>query len=178
MFKVLFKTSCAEDVQYVREVIMSRHTPNGDTIIVSCDLVQADIVINVPKVKKRAALIFDHSGSVHRLGFPDDIEYDELPGKSDGMEESSSARDQEKRDKKPKECTSCHYMKPAGVYVCPKCGFKPLAGEDVDVDTSRNIKKMGKSEKVYTTKDKQSFYSQLKYYQNIRATEGKPVSDG
>ncbi|HGD3355380.1 TPA: ATP-dependent helicase [Morganella morganii] len=178
MFKVLFKTSCAEDVQYVREVIMSRHTPNGDTIIVSCDLVQADIVINVPKVKKRAALIFDHSGSVHRLGFPDDIEYDELPGKSDGLEESSSVRDQERREKKPKECTSCHYMKPAGVYVCPKCGFKPLAGEDVDVDTSRNIKKMGKSEKVYTTKDKQSFYSQLKYYQNIRAAEGKPVSDG
>ncbi|HBC7444553.1 TPA: ATP-dependent helicase, partial [Morganella morganii] len=127
---------------------------------------------------KDKCLIFDHSGSVHRLGFPDDIEYDELPGKSDGMEESSSVRDQEKREKKPKECTSCHYMKPAGVYVCPKCGFKPLAGEDVDVDTSRNIKKMGKSEKVYTKKDKQSFYSQLKYYQNIRATEGKPVSDG
>ncbi|MGV8268538.1 hypothetical protein ACV334_39105, partial [Pseudomonas aeruginosa] len=73
------------------------------------------------------------SGSVHRLGFPDEIEYDELPSKSDGMEESSSVPDQEKRKKKPKECTSCHYMKPAGVYVCPKCGFKPLAGEDVDV---------------------------------------------
>lgn len=127
---------------------------------------------------KDKCLIFDHSGSVHRLGFPDDIEYDELPGKSDGMEESSSVRDQEKREKKPKECTSCHYMKPAGVYVCPKCGFKPLAGEDIDVDTTRNIKKMGKSEKVYTTKEKQSFYSQLKYYQNIRAAEGKPVSDG
>ncbi|HAT3624656.1 TPA: DEAD/DEAH box helicase [Morganella morganii] len=93
---------------------------------------------------KDKCLIFDHSGSVHRLGFPDDIEYDELPGKSDGLEDSSSVRDQERREKKPKECTSCHYMKPAGVYVCPKCGFKPLAGEDVDVDTSRNIKKMGK----------------------------------
>ena len=37
---------------------------------------------------------------------------------------------------------------------------------------------MGKSEKVHTLKDKQRFFSQLKYYQNIRATEGKPVSDG
>lgn len=39
-------------------------------------------------------------------------------------------------------------------------------------------RRISKSEKVYTTKDKQSFYSQLKYYQNIRAAEGKPVSDG
>jgi len=127
---------------------------------------------------KDKCLIFDHSGSVHRLGFPDDIEYDELPSKNDGMKEVNSFREQEKREKKPKECTSCHYMKPAGVYACPKCGFKPLAGEDVEVDTTRNIKKLGKTEKVYTQQEKQSFYSQLKYYQNVRAVEGKPISDG
>lgn len=178
MFKVLFKVSCEEDVEHVRGIIMARHVPNGDTIIVSNETVPADIVINVPKVKKRAALIFDHSGSVHRLGFPDDIEYDELPSKNDGMKEVNSFREQEKREKKPKECTSCHFMKPAGVYVCPKCGFKPLAGEDVEVDTTRNIKKLGKTEKVYTQQEKQSFYSQLKYYQNVRAVEGKPISDG
>ncbi|NHX33163.1 ATP-dependent helicase, partial [Escherichia coli] len=78
----------------------------------------------------------------------------------------------------PKECTSCHYMKPAGVYACPKCGFKPLAGEDVEVDTSRNISKMSKKPKTYTQQDKQSFYSQLKFYQNVRAIEKKPLSDG
>ncbi|EMT6577096.1 DEAD/DEAH box helicase [Providencia rettgeri] len=131
-----------------------------------------------PAKGKDKALILDHSGSVHRLGFPDDIEYDELPSKNDGMKEVNSFREQEKREKKPKECTSCHYMKPAGVYVCPKCGFKPLAGEDVEVDTTRNIKKLGKTEKVYTHQEKQSFYSQLKYYQNVRAVEGKPISDG
>ncbi|HGY2576818.1 ATP-dependent helicase [Providencia stuartii] len=178
MFKVLFKVSCEEDVEHVRGIIMARHVPNGDTIIVSNETVPADIVINVPKVKKRAALIFDHSGSVHRLGFPDDIEYDELPSKNDGMKEANSFREQEKREKKPKECTSCHYMKPAGVYACPKCGFKPLAGEDVEVDTTRNIKKLSKTEKVYTQQEKQSFYSQLKYYQNVRAAEGRPIGKG
>jgi hypothetical protein len=36
-------------------------------------------------------------------------------------------------------------MKPAGVYVCPKCGHKPLAGEDIDTDTGRKLKKLGAS---------------------------------
>ncbi len=63
-------------------------------------------------------------------------------------------------------------MKPAGVYVCPKCGFKPLVGEDIEVDTSRNIKKLNKKERTYTREDKQSWWSQLKYYQNQRATRG------
>ncbi|KMJ44363.1 helicase [Xenorhabdus khoisanae] len=127
---------------------------------------------------KARCVILDHSGTVHRLGYPDDIEYDELPRKNDGMKSSSSHREQEKREKLPKECSSCHYMKPAGVYVCPKCGFKPLSGEDVEVDTSRTIQKLSKKERIYTQAEKQSFYSQLKYYQNQRASQGKAVSDG
>lgn len=129
-----------------------------------------------PAKGKDRAIILDHSGTVHRLGFPEDIEYDDLPRKNDGMKEAGSYREQEKREKKPKECTSCHYMKPAGVYVCPKCGFKPLAGEDVEVDTSRGIKKIGKSQKAYTMADKQSFYSQLLYYRNARAAQGKVMN--
>ncbi|MBD2782588.1 DEAD/DEAH box helicase, partial [Xenorhabdus szentirmaii] len=131
-----------------------------------------------PAPGKERAIILDHSGSVHRLGYPDSIEYDELPSKNDGMKTQSSYREQERREKLPKECTSCHYMKPAGVYVCPKCGFKPLAGEDIDVDTTRGLKKLSLKEHVYTQEEKQSFYSQLKYYQNQRASQGKVFSDG
>jgi predicted RNA-binding Zn-ribbon protein involved in translation (DUF1610 family) len=47
----------------------------------------------------------------------------------------------EREEKLPKECPECHFMKPAGVYVCPKCGFKPLVGQDVETDGTRNIKK-------------------------------------
>ncbi|SFO10818.1 hypothetical protein [Xenorhabdus japonica] len=32
--------------------------------------------------------------------------------------------------------------------------------------------------RVYTQAEKQSFYSQLKYYQNQRASQGKAISDG
>jgi superfamily II DNA or RNA helicase len=37
---------------------------------------------------KDHCLIFDHSGTVNKLGYPDDIEYDYLPSSSDGMEEA------------------------------------------------------------------------------------------
>jgi superfamily II DNA or RNA helicase len=47
---------------------------------------------------KDACLIFDHSGTVHRLGFPDSIEYDDLPSKNDGMK--AAARGQLRNAKK------------------------------------------------------------------------------
>lgn len=127
---------------------------------------------------KDKCLIFDHSGSVHRLGFPDEIEYDSLPDKNDGMKSSGGYSDKEKSEKKPKECSQCHFMKPAGVYVCPKCGFKPLMGEDVDVDETRGLKKLGKGEKIYSRQEKQSWWSQIKFYQKQRESTGKSISDG
>lgn len=127
---------------------------------------------------KDACLIFDHSGTVHRLGFPDAIEYDELPSKNDGMKGAAARAAKEREEKLPKECPECHFMKPAGVYVCPKCGFKPLVGEDVETDSTRNLKKMSKGETVYTKSHKQSWWSQIKFYQRHRAAQGKPVSDG
>ncbi|CNH89264.1 DEAD/DEAH box helicase [Yersinia massiliensis] len=127
---------------------------------------------------KESCLVFDHSGTVHRLGFPDSIEYNELPSKSDGMKDSASRETEERTEKLPKECTECHFMKPAGVYVCPKCGFKPLAGQDVETDTQRGLKKLGKGKRVFTQSDKQAWWSQIKFYQRQRTSMGKPVSDG
>ena len=127
---------------------------------------------------KDACLIFDHSGTVHRLGFPDAIEYDELPSKNDGMRGAAAREAKEREEKLPKECPECHFMKPAGVYICPNCGFKPLIGDDVETDSTRNLKKMSKGETVYTKSHKQSWWSQIKFYQRHRAAQGKPVSDG
>ena len=70
-------------------------------------------------------------------------------------------------------------MKPAGVYVCPKCGHKPLGGEDVDTDTGRKLKKLGKNQHQPTKAEKQAWWSQIKFYQRQRVSQGnKPVSDG
>ncbi|MCL2892493.1 DEAD/DEAH box helicase [Brenneria tiliae] len=128
---------------------------------------------------KDYCLIFDHSGTVHKLGYPDDIEYDGLLSSSDGMEDApvnTSKPDQQER--LPKECPSCHYVKPAGIYICPKCGFKPLAGEDVDTDRSRGLTKVSKAKEKFTAEMKQAWWSQILFYQRIRSTQGKPVSDG
>lgn len=127
---------------------------------------------------KDHCLIFDHSGSIHRLGYPDDIEYDDLPGKSDGMKAAAGRNETEKTEKKPKECNQCHYIKPAGVYVCPKCGFKPIGGENVETDITRKLQRLSRKEKIYTRTDKQSWWSQIKGYQRQRAMKGKPLSDG
>lgn len=127
---------------------------------------------------KDKCLVFDHSGSVHRLGYPDSIEYDTLPSKNDGMKTAVTERENEKREKLPKECSQCHYMKPAGVYQCPKCGHKPLAGEDVDTDASRGLKQISGKKKAATKQEKQSWWSQIKFYQCQRVAQGKPVSDG
>lgn len=128
---------------------------------------------------KDHCLIFDHSGSVHKLGYPDDIEYDYLPSSSTGMEDAAKRNDKtDEQERLPKECPSCHYVKPAGIYICPKCGFKPLAGEDVDTDKSRGLKKIKKAKVTVTPEMKQSWWSQILYYQRTRSMQGKPVSDG
>lgn len=127
---------------------------------------------------KDKCLIFDHSGTVHHLGFPDEIEYDILFDKNEGMETQPSKKITKNNEKKPKECPSCHYMKPTGFYVCPKCGFKPIMGENVLVDETRNLTRINNEIRFFTNKERQSWWSQIKYYQRQREMLGKPLSDG
>lgn len=128
---------------------------------------------------KDRCLIFDHSGTVHRLGFPDQIEYDELPKDSDGQDEQKrKEKEIERLEKLPKECKRCKYLKPVGVAKCPKCGHQARAGEDVDTDVSRELQKLtGKAVKL-TREDKQKIYSELLGYKKERDASGKPISIG
>lgn len=128
---------------------------------------------------KDHCLIFDHTGTVHTMGYPDDIEYDYLPASSDGLEDAPARvvkTDQPER--LPKECTQCHYVKPIGVYICPKCGFKPIGGEDVETDKTRKLKKVKKTKEVITEAVKQAWWSQIIYYQRSRSAQGRPISEG
>ena len=82
------------------------------------------------------------------------------------------------RVRKPKECPSCKFMKPVGIYSCPKCGYEPLANEDVETDETRNIQKISKGKRVYSKDEKQSWWSQILYYQfQMAQTKNKQLSD-
>jgi superfamily II DNA or RNA helicase len=133
---------------------------------------------------KDKCIIFDHSGTVMNLGYPDDIEYESLINKDDGLDENQRTKQEiEKTEKLPHECPSCHFMKPAGSPPkCPRCGFMPLSGEEVPTDKKAKLQKLNRklegSEQTATMEEKQKFYSELKGYQRERRAQGKVIKDG
>ena len=79
---------------------------------------------------KTRGLILDHSGTVARLGFPTDDLALEL---DDGKPKKSDTKEAERKEKLPKVCTACYFMKPAGAHACPSCGFAPERQNTVEV---------------------------------------------
>ena len=77
---------------------------------------------------KDHALILDHSDTTLRLGFVTDIHHDRL---DDGTPKGK--RKAEKKTAEPKECSACHFVRPAKVHACPSCGFEPTKQDAVEV---------------------------------------------
>ncbi|EGR3070272.1 ATP-dependent helicase [Vibrio parahaemolyticus] len=126
---------------------------------------------------KERCLIFDHSGTYHRLGAPDEIEYETLPN---GKEVKPSPQQVKQKEKnlEARECSACKYIKPAGVFVCPKCGFKPRYGKDVEVDENQVLVKIKGKSVIYTKEQCQDFYSQLYWYYLRQIEKGKTWKEG
>lgn len=90
-----------------------------------------------PAPGKVRALLLDHSGTVLRLGFATD----DLPLElDDGTARTSASKKQERKASEPKPCPSCKYVRPAGVHVCPSCGFAPTRQSDVEVADGQLVK--------------------------------------
>lgn len=75
-----------------------------------------------PAEGKEYALVLDHSGTVEQLGFPDD----ELPLELDDGTRRVTQKQQPK-EKLPKVCPKCAFIRPQGVKGCPSCGWQPGA---------------------------------------------------
>ena len=83
---------------------------------------------------KTDALILDHTGSTQRLGFVTDIHHDHL---DDGKERRSGSAERAKAEALPKPCSACRYLKPAGIHVCPSCGFAPQRQSKIEAQRRR-----------------------------------------
>ena len=62
-------------------------------------------------------IVLDHSDTHARLGFVTDIHHDTL---DDGKPKVAAKI--EKKERLPKECPKCHYLRPVSVRSCPACG--------------------------------------------------------
>ena len=111
---------------------------------------------------KSKLIILDHSDTHLRLGFVTDIIHYEL---DDGTHAKS--KDKKEREKPlPKDCPSCGYVKPAGISLCPHCGFKPERQSQVETADGKlaELKRSKKENRIITPEEKAQFYGELKGY--------------
>jgi superfamily II DNA or RNA helicase len=108
---------------------------------------------------KEKAVILDFGGNAERLGFFDEFEF---LGLDDGKKKES--KKQEPKEKLPKACPSCDFIKPVGVHTCPACGFTPERIKDVEVAQGTLEKLQRKTRKEYSIEEKQNFLAQLNQY--------------
>lgn len=118
-----------------------------------------------PAPGKDLCLVLDHSDTTSRLGFITDIHHDAL---DDGTKPLANAVP---REKLPKECPKCAFLRPPKVTKCPSCGFVPepksqiftAEGELSELTRDKQVKKT-----EYNVHDKQRFYSELLLYAHQR----------
>jgi len=107
---------------------------------------------------KELCRIIDHGGNAERLGFPDEFEFLAL---DDGKHQHGKSKVKDKPERKPVKCSSCDFLKAAGVQKCPQCGFKPEYAEDVETREGTLEKLQRKNRKKYSLADKMEFLGGL-----------------
>lgn len=118
---------------------------------------------------KDHCIILDHSDTHSKKGFVTDVD-EKYEGLDDGKPNTSSVR-KKKEPPLPKECPSCHFLRPARVSKCPACGFKPEQQSDVEVVDGELVvmsKSKAKANRQYSTEEKARFFGELKYYANAK----------
>lgn len=124
-----------------------------------------------PYEGKDRGMVLDHSGSAHMLGYPTD----DLPLElCEGMPKKPGAnKENDKEEPKAKMCPKCHYMKPAGIHECPKCGFKPERQNTIQTEEGE-LALVDRSKKAeLSMQNKQDIYSQM-----LTVKRDKGYSDG
>jgi DNA repair protein RadD len=104
---------------------------------------------------KQDLIILDHSNTHQTLGFVTDIHRTELdPG------ERKKAEKPEPKERLPKVCPSCSFLKPVSLRECPSCGFVPAKLSCVEVADGDLVSLDGKVIKA-SRAERQRWWSQL-----------------
>lgn len=113
---------------------------------------------------KDDVVIIDHSDTHLRLGFVTDVD-EKYTVLNDGKKQEAGEA-KKKDDPLPKECPKCHYLKPAKVFICPKCGFKPEKQSDIQHADGelKELKRQKKNNNEMTPAQKSEFLSGLTFY--------------
>lgn len=111
-----------------------------------------------PAPGKENALILDHAGNFERLGFPDD-EFEMVLNVT--KEKETDAKKREKKEKLPKTCPKCFFIKEPGVQLCPQCGYETKRQPNVLTKEGElmELQKTRRTKATLESKDK--IYSKL-----------------
>jgi DNA repair protein RadD len=111
-----------------------------------------------PAAGKADCLILDHTGTTLALGFVTDIHHDRL---DDGKEARKGV--QEARERLPKPCPQCSYLKPPKMPQCPSCGFLAAHGPKEVLCADGELIELGRDKKKITPveRNEQEFYAEL-----------------
>lgn len=114
---------------------------------------------------KDHCLILDHSDTTLRLGFVTDIKHDRL---DDGIKKQVPAVPKQRL---PKECVKCSFLKPPKVLICPACGHTPEPKDKVEVQDG-DLQEITRDKKIkiwsVSHQEKQVFYSELVRHAELR----------
>ena len=114
---------------------------------------------------KDHCLILDHSDTTVRLGFVTDIHKDHLD------EGKSGKPIVERKAPLPKECGSCHFLKPPKTLICPACGFQPTPQNQVET-AKGELYELGRGKVIKPNEihpaEMQRWYSDMVRYASLR----------
>lgn len=117
-----------------------------------------------PAEGKEDCIIIDHAGNCLRNGIPTES----LPSSLDmGASKNSDrrVREQEKAERLPRPCPKCSHL--FSTSICPACGFKPQAHEDVEWVDGKLVKigEGSPKQRKLSAAEKQEIYAQFLGYE-------------
>ncbi len=118
---------------------------------------------------KQDLLLLDHSDNTQRLGFVTDIHHEHLSMGKDAAPGDKATAVPDPQPPLPKACKQCGLLRPAGVQVCPNCGFKAelvsgIVERDGELVEVTNGKRERGKKREYTLKERAQFLAELKAY--------------